>query len=143
MRTKVFPLYIIRPYERGIVEFAGKYRRFVEPGFHLQWPFLCVTRVRDVREHTMHIEPQQVITKDNVEIEVDGLIWVRPGLEARDIQKTFYNIDNWKAAVLQLGKTTLRQEFGQLTLDDSLTARERISANLQSILDGMVSDWGL
>ncbi len=143
MRTIILPLYIIKQYERGIVEFLGKYQHFVEPGFHLQWPFLSVTRVRDVREHTMDIEPQPVITKDNVEIQVDGLIWVRPGLQSEDIQKTFYNIDNWKKAVLQLGKTNLRQEFGQLTLDDSLTARERISANLQSVLDEMVADWGL
>ena len=143
MRRIVFPFYVIRQYERGIVEFLGKYRHFVEPGFHMQWPILSLTRVRDVREHTMDIEPQPVITKDNVEIQVDGLIWVRPGLEAEEIQKTFYNIDNWRMAVLQLAKTNLRQEFGQLTLDDSLTARERISANLQSVLDEMVADWGL
>ncbi|MFC1766748.1 SPFH domain-containing protein [Planctomycetota bacterium] len=143
MRTIFIPIYIIKQYERGIVEFLGKYQHFAEPGFHLQWPFLSVTRVRDVREHTMDIEPQPVITKDNVEIQVDGLIWVRPGLQSEDIQRTFYNIDNWKKAVLQLGKTNLRQEFGQLTLDDSLTARERISANLQSVLDEMVADWGL
>ena len=143
MRIIVFPLYIIRQYERGIVEFLGKYRHFVEPGFHFQWPILNVTRVRDVREHTMDIEPQPVITKDNVEIQVDGLIWVRPGLQSEDIKKTFYNIDNWKIAVLQLAKTNLRQEFGQLTLDESLTARERISSNLQTALDEMVMDWGL
>ena len=143
MRRIHFPIYIIRQYERGIVEFFGKYQHFVEPGFHMQWPILNITRVRDVREHTMDIEPQPVITKDNVEIQVDGLIWVRPGLQSEDIQKTFYNIDNWKIAVLQLAKTNLRQEFGQLTLDDSLTARERISANLQAVLDEMVADWGL
>ncbi len=143
MRIIISPVYIIRQYERGIVEFLGKYNRFVEPGFHLQWPLLNVTRVRDVREHTMDIEPQAVITKDNVEIQVDGLIWVRPGLDAENIKKTFYNIDDWTLAVIELAKTNLRQEFGQLTLDDSLTARERISSNLQTVLDQMVADWGL
>lgn len=143
MRTIVSPLYIIKQYERGIVEFLGKYKYFVEPGFHLQWPILNITRVRDVREHTMDIEPQPVITKDNVEIQVDGLIWVRPGLQSEDIQRTFYSIDNWKMAVLQLAKTNLRQEFGQLTLDESLTARERISSNLQTVLDELTNDWGL
>ncbi|MHC4560250.1 MAG: SPFH domain-containing protein, partial [Planctomycetota bacterium] len=91
----------------------------------------------------MDIEPQPVITKDNVEIQVDGLIWVRPGLEAEDIQKTFYNIDNWKTAVMQLARTNLRQEFGELTLDESLIARDRISANLQEVLDEMTDEWGL
>ncbi len=143
MRTIFFPLYTIRPFERGIVEHLGRYEKFAEPGFHLQWPLLSITRVRDIREHTMSIEPQHVITKYNVEIRVDGLIWVRPGLSAEEIQKTFYHIDDWKAAVLQLAKTNLRQEFGELTLDESLTARERISSNLQMVLDKMTEDWGL
>lgn len=91
----------------------------------------------------MEITPQEVITKDNVEIKVDGLIWVRPGFESEDIQKTFYNIDNWKRAVIQLAQTNLRQEFGHLTLDESLIARERISQNLRDTLDALTKDWGL
>jgi len=143
MRTEVFPVYIIKQYERGIVEIFGKYQKFVEPGLHFQLPIFNLTRIRDVREHTMDIEPQSVITKDNVEIRVDGIIWVRPGLSTEEIQKTFYNIDDWKVAVLQLAKTNLRQEFGGLTLDESLVARERISSNLQAVLDKMTKDWGL
>lgn len=144
MRT-VFglPLYVVNQYERGIVEMLGKYQRFVGPGLHFQLPFLEFTRVRDVREHTLDIAPQPVITKDNVEIRVDGLVWVRPGLEAEDIQKTFYCIDDWKRAVLELAMTNLRQEFGGLTLDESLVAREKISANLRQNLDQMTQDWGL
>ena len=143
MRAIIKPLYVIKQYERGIVEFFGQYRRFVEPGLHFQIPFVEITRIRDIREHTMDIEPQPVITKDNVEIQVDGLIWVRPGLESKDIQKTFYNIDNWKVAVMELARTNLRQEFGELTLDESLIARDRISANLQKVLDEMTDEWGL
>ena len=143
MRTIRGFAYIIKQYERGIVEVFGKYEKFVAPGLHFQIPVLHLTRVRDVREHTMDIEPQPVITKDNVEITVDGLVWVRPGLEAIDIQKTFYNIDNWKVAILQLAKTLLRQEFGELTLDGSLVAREKISENLRLTLDEMTENWGL
>ncbi len=143
MRTIRFPVYTIRQYERGILERFGQYVDFVKPGVHFQWPIMNVTRVRDVREHTMDIRPQPVITKDNVEITVDGIVWVRPGLTSEDIQKTFYSIDDWKAAVLQLAMTNLRQEFGALTLDESLTARERISSNLQASLDEMTKDWGL
>ncbi len=143
MRTIHGPFYVIKQYERGIVEFFGKYDKFVGPGLHFQLPFVRLTRVRDIREHTMDIEPQPVITKDNVEINVDGLVWVRPGLEAEDIKRTFYNIDNWKVAILQLGKTLLRQEFGELTLDGSLVAREKISENLRLTLDEMTENWGL
>lgn len=143
MRTIYGLFYVIKQYERGIVEFLGKYEKFVGPGLHFQIPLVHLTRVRDVREHTMDIEPQPVITKDNVEINVDGLVWVRPGLETEDIKKTFYNIDNWKVAILQLGKTLLRQEFGELTLDESLVAREKISENLRQTLDDMTENWGL
>ena len=143
MRIQGLPIYIVKQHERGIVELFGKYQRFVAPGLHFQIPLLHLTRIRDVREHTMDIEPQSVITKDNVEIRVDGIIWVRPGLSTEEIQKTFYNIDDWKVAVLQLAKTNLRQEFGGLTLDESLVARERISSNLQTVLDKMTKDWGL
>ncbi|HZH72305.1 MAG TPA: SPFH domain-containing protein [Mariniphaga sp.] len=143
MRVTTFPIVFVKQYERGIIEEFGKYSRFVEPGLHFQIPIMNVMRIRDVREHTMNIEPQPLITKDNVEIKVDGLIWVRPGLDVEEIKKTFYNIDNWKKAVLQLAKTNLRQEFGELTLDESLIARERISSNLRNALDRMTKDWGL
>ena len=134
-RTILSPAYIIRQYERGIVEFFGGFSGFVETGLHFQLPFVQLTRVRDIREHTMDIEPQAVITKDNVEIHVDGIIWVRPGLSVEEIKRTFYNIDDWKRATIELAKTNLRQEFGGLTLDESLIARERISSNLQDTLD--------
>ena len=91
----------------------------------------------------MDIEPQPVITKDNVEIKVDCLIWVRPGLDSDDIKRTFYNIDDWKIATRELAKTNLRQAFGELTLDESLTAREKISASLQNNLDAMTNEWEL
>ena len=143
MRTIGFPIFIIKQHERGIVERFGQYIDFVGPGVHFQWPMVNVTRVRDVREHTMDIRPQPVITKDNVEIKVDGVIWVRPGLTSEEIQKTFYGIDDWRLAVLQMAMTNLRQEFGALTLDESLTARERISSNLQDSLDELTKDWGL
>jgi regulator of protease activity HflC (stomatin/prohibitin superfamily) len=131
------------PYERGIQEDMGKYSRFVMPGLGFQWPVLQVIRVRDIREHTMDIPPQAVITKDNVEIRVDGVMWVRPASDEESIKKTFYNIDNWKRAVIQLAMTNLRQEFGDLTLDESLVARERIATNLQAVLNEFAAEWGL
>ena len=78
MRTIYLPIYTLRPYERGIQETFGRYSRFVGPGLGFQIPFIHIIRVRDIREHTMDIHPQAVITKDNVEIMVDGIMWVRP-----------------------------------------------------------------
>ncbi len=143
MRTIYAPFYTLRPYERGIQETLGKYTRFVLPGLGFQVPFVHLTRVRDIREHTMDIHPQPVITKDNVEIMVDGVMWVRPTPDEESIKRTFYNIDDWTRAIIQLAMTNLRQEFGDLTLDESLVARETIATNLQRILNTFAVEWGL
>jgi len=143
MRTIIGFVYTLKPYERGIQEFLGKYSRFVLPGLGFQLPIFQMIRIRDIREHTVDIPPQPVITKDNVEIRVDGVMWVRPKADEESIKRTFYNIDNWKRAVIQLAMTNLRQEFGDLTLDESLVAREKIANNLQTVLNRFADDWGL
>jgi regulator of protease activity HflC (stomatin/prohibitin superfamily) len=143
MRTIYSALYTLKPQERGIQETLGKYTGFIMPGLGFQIPFFQLVRVRDIREHTMDIPPQSVITKDNVEIRVDGVMWVRPAADEESIKKTFYNIDNWKRAVIQLAMTNLRQEFGDLTLDESLVAREKIAHNLQTVLNQFAVEWGL
>jgi regulator of protease activity HflC (stomatin/prohibitin superfamily) len=143
MRTIHGPIYTLRPYERGIQETLGKYTQFVMPGLGFQIPLVHVLRVRDIREHTMDIQPQPVITKDNVEIKVEGIMWVRPTVDEEAIKLTFYNIDDWKRAVIQLAMTNLRQEFGDLTLDESLVARTKIATNLQQNLNAFAIEWGL
>lgn len=143
MRTIYGFVYTLRPYERGIQETLGKYNGFVMLGLGFQIPLVHITRVRDVREHTMDIHPQAVITKDNVEIMVDGIMWVRPTIDEEAIKRTFYNIDDWQRAIVQLAMTNLRQEFGDLTLDESLVARETIATNLQRVLNTYAVEWGL
>jgi regulator of protease activity HflC (stomatin/prohibitin superfamily) len=70
-------------------------------------------------------------------------MWVRPASDEESIKRTFYSIDSWKRAVIQLAMTNLRQEFGDLTLDESLVARERIATNLESVLNKFAVEWGL
>jgi regulator of protease activity HflC (stomatin/prohibitin superfamily) len=143
MRTIRSAIYLLRPYERGIQETLGQYSGFAMAGLGFQIPIVQIVRVRDVREHTMNIQPQAVITKDNVEIRVDGVMWVRPAPDEESIKRTFYSIDDWKHAIVQLAMTNLRQEFGDLTLDESLVARERIASNLQRVLNIFAEEWGL
>ncbi|GAG76039.1 unnamed protein product [marine sediment metagenome] len=143
MRHILLPIFVVRPYERGIRETFGKYSKFIKPGLGFQIPIVQIIRVRDVREHTMDIAPQSVITKDNVEINVDGVMWVRPNPDEESIKRTFYSIDDWKRAIIQLAMTNLRQEFGDLTLDESLIAREKIAENLQRVLNTFAVEWGL
>jgi len=144
MRTIIVsPFFVVKQYEYGIYEFLGRYKRPARPGLRFMIPFLHTVRIRDVREHTMDIPSQSVITKDNVEIVVDGIIWARPKADDENVQKSFYNIDSWKNGVMELAMTNLRQEFGNQTLDESLISREKISANLQSNLDTLTNDWGI
>ena len=143
MRIIHSPIYVVKPYERGIQETLGRYSKFVMPGIGFQIPVVHLVRVRDIREHTMDIHPQPVITQDNVEIQVDGIMWVRPASDEESIKRTFYNIDDWRKAVSQLAMTNLRQEFGDLTLDESLVAREKIANALQNALNAFAEEWGL
>jgi len=139
----IFGIRIVPQERRAIVESFGKYNRYLEPGFNLIIPIIEATKSRDIRAHTLDIPAQPVITKDNVEIQVDGIVWARPYATEEAIKKTYYNIDNWKKAIQQLAQTNLRQEFGSLTLDESLIARATISANLQKELDAITDEWGI
>ena len=130
MRTIIaFPFFIVKQWKLDIYELFGKYQFFTGPGLKLMIPFIHMVRIRDIREHTMDIPSQSVITKDNVEIVVDGIIWAKPKNNEEDIKKTFYSIDKWRNAIMELSMTNLRQEFGSLTLDESLISREKISSN--------------
>ncbi len=134
---------IIHQTHRGIVETWGKYNRYLNPGLNWIIPFMETVKMRDIRSHTLDIPAQPVITKDNVEIQVDGIIWAKPIAAEESIKKTYYSIDNWKYAVMQLAQTNLRQQFGDLTLDESLTARQKISENLEKDLDKTAEEWGI
>jgi regulator of protease activity HflC (stomatin/prohibitin superfamily) len=140
---RLLPIFVVKEYERGIFELFGKYVGFTGPGLKVMIPIVHVCRIRDTREHTMDIPPQSVITKDNVEIRVDGIIWAKPIPDEPNITKTFYEIDNWQYAVMELAMSNLRQEFGNLTLDESLISREKISQDLQRNLDKLTDNWGV
>lgn len=139
----IFSIRIVPQEKRAIVEQFGKYNRYLEPGFKLIIPLVESFSARDIRSQTLDIPSQPVITKDNVEIKVDGIIWARPYPTEEAIKKTWYSIDDWKNAIQELAQTNLRQEFGSLTLDESFTARAKISSNLEKELDKLTNDWGV
>lgn len=139
MRTIYSPIY----FARGIRETLDRYSRFMLPGRGLQIPLVDLTHVHDVREHTTNIEPQPIITKDTVEIASDDVMRVCRIVDEEGIKNTFCNIDNWKRAAIQLAMTNLCQEFGELSPNESLVARETIAAHLQQILNTFVIQWGL
>jgi len=130
---------IIRPYEKGVVERLGKYQRTYEPGLHIIIPFLDrVTKV-DMRENVVDVPPQEVITKDNVVVTVDAVVYY----EATDPVKLIYNVANFYLAATKLAQTNLRNVIGEMQLDESLTSREKINAALRQILDDATDKWGV
>ena len=130
---------IIRPYEKGLVERLGKFLRLWEPGLHLLIPFLDrVTKV-DMRENVVDVPPQEVITKDNVAVTVDAVVYY----EATDPFKLIYNVTNFYLAATKLAQTNLRNVIGEMQLDESLTSREKINITLRDILDEATDKWGV
>ena len=130
---------IIRPYERGVVERLGKYQRTWEPGLHLLVPFIDrVTKV-DMRENVVDVPPQEVITKDNVAVTVDAVVYY----EATDPFKLIFNVTNFYLAATKLAQTNLRNVIGEMQLDESLTSREKINITLRDILDDATDKWGV
>ncbi|MBA7694328.1 hypothetical protein ES703_102936 [subsurface metagenome] len=131
-------LKIVRPYEKGLIERMGKYQRTADSGLTVIIPFLERIIKVDMREQVVDVPPQGVITKDNVVVEVDAVVYY----EITDPVKVTYNIANYYAAVTKLAQTNLRNLIGDLSLDESLTSRELINSKLRQILDDATDKWG-
>ena len=129
---------IIRPYQKGIVERLGKYQRTADSGLNIIIPFLEKIIKVDMREQVVDVPPQAVITKDNVAVEVDAVVYY----EVTDPVKVMYNISNFYIAATKLAQTNLRNLIGDLALDESLTSREKINHALREVLDDATDKWG-
>lgn len=130
---------IVRPYEKGVVERLGRYSRTVDPGLSFIAPFFDTMRKVDLREIVIDVAPQEVITNDNVGVTVDALVYYM----VMDPVRVLYNVANFELAATKLAQTNLRNVIGGLTLDQSLTSRESINAQLRDILDTATDAWGV
>ncbi len=130
---------IIRPHEKGVVERLGKFLTVWEPGLHLLIPFIDRVTKADMRENVVDVPPQEVITKDNVAVTVDAVVYY----EATDPFKLIYNVTNFYLAATKLAQTNLRNVIGEMQLDESLTSREKINITLRDILDEATDKWGV
>ncbi len=130
---------LIRPFEKGLVERLGKYSRTAESGLQFIIPFFERMKKFDVREKVIDVPPQEVITKDNVVVAVDAIIYY----EITDVYMVLYNINNFEVAAVKLAQTNLRNVIGEMELDESLTSRERINTRLREVLDDATDKWGV
>jgi regulator of protease activity HflC (stomatin/prohibitin superfamily) len=129
---------IVQQHEKGLAERFGRYRRTLEPGFQMIMPFIDKVQKVDMREQVVDVPPQEVITKDNVVVTVDAVVYY----QATDPVKLAYNVANFIVAATKLAQTNLRNVIGDMDLDDALTSRETINTELRVILDEATDVWG-
>lgn len=133
-------LKIIHQAERGIIERFGRFKEVLEPGLRFIIPFIdaLVARI-DMRETVLDVEPQPVITNDNVTVTVDAVVYYY----VTDAKAVKYEVANFYIAVSKLAQTNLRNLIGEMSLDETLTSRERINAALRTTLDEATDKWGV
>ena len=129
---------VVRPWQKGVIERLGKYTRTANSGITLLIPFLDTMHKIDMREQVVDVPPQEVITRDNVVVTVDAVVYY----EATDPVKLIYNVADFYTAATKLAQTNLRNVIGDLTLDDTLTSRETINTELRGILHEATDKWG-
>jgi regulator of protease activity HflC (stomatin/prohibitin superfamily) len=123
-----------------VVENLGRYSRTLQAGFHILIPFVERVAYRHtLKEEAIDIPEQVCITKDNVQVGVDGVLY----LQVLDASKASYGITNYRFAIIQLAQTTLRSEIGKIDLDRTFEARGTINANVVSELDHASATWGV
>jgi regulator of protease activity HflC (stomatin/prohibitin superfamily) len=123
-----------------VVERLGKYSRTLDAGFHILIPFLDrVTAKHSLKEQVVDVPSQMCITRDNIAIEIDGVLF----LQVLDPMRATYGVTNYFIAATQLAQTTLRSEIGKMELDRSFEERDSINANIVEALDKATEPWGL
>jgi regulator of protease activity HflC (stomatin/prohibitin superfamily) len=123
-----------------IIERLGKYSTTLEAGFHVLFPFLDRVAYRHtLKEQAVDVAPQQCITKDNIAVEVDGILY----MQVVDPQKASYGINNYLFASTQLAQTTMRSVMGKLDLDKTFEEREVINSAIVDAVDKASEPWGV
>ncbi|MGQ9608107.1 MAG: slipin family protein [bacterium] len=130
---------IIKEYERGVVLRFGKLHKTKGPGFRMILPFIDKMTKIPLRVVTMDVPNQDIVTKDNVSVKVNAVIYFK----VVDPEKAFLEVEEYIQATSQIAQTTLRSVIGEVELDDLLSKRESINAKLQNIVDNLTDPWGV
>jgi len=130
---------ILREYERGVIFMLGRFYRVKGPGLIIVIPLIQQMVRVDIRTVVMDVPTQDVISRDNVSVMVNAVVYYR----VVDSQKAIINVENFHDATSQLAQTTLRSVLGQHELDDMLSSRDALNQDIQSILDQQTDIWGI
>ena len=126
-------------FERGLKFSRGKFQKILNPGWHIIIPVFQTYKKVDIRTKAFDVAEQDAITKDNVSIKINAVIY----FNVFDAKKALLSVHNFNYAVSQLAQTTMRNLVGSVTLDELLTDRERLSNEICSIVDKSTDDWGI
>ena len=126
-------------YERGILFQFGKFKRILEPGWNLVIPIIQSFKKVDIRTKVTDVPEQDAITKDNVSIRINAVIYFK----IFDAAKAIIAVENYHYAVSQLAQTTMRNAVGSVSLDELLSERDKISASICKIIDEATDPWGI
>jgi len=130
---------IVRPIEEGIVERLGKYRATKTAGFRYIIPVIETMRKVNITERMVDIEPQTVITKDNLNAQVDAVVYFK----VKDTKASLYQVDNHVLQLSSLARTTLRAVIGKMSLSEANEERDRINTRVEEILDKETKSYGV
>jgi regulator of protease activity HflC (stomatin/prohibitin superfamily) len=130
---------ILREYERAVVFRLGKFLRVKGPGFVLLIPFIDRIERVDLRVLTINVERQEIITRDNVTVHVDAIIFFR----VVDAERAIIQVERYREATTWLAQATLRSIVGQVELDELLAEREKVNKKIQDIIDRQTDPWGI
>ena len=129
----------IDQYERGVKFTLGKYSKMMQPGWNLVLPIFQSFRKVDIRTKAVDVPEQDAITKDNVSIRINAVIYYK----IFDASKAILEVENFYYAVSQLAQTTMRNAVGEVSLDELLSEREKISQKICEIIDKATDPWGI
>jgi regulator of protease activity HflC (stomatin/prohibitin superfamily) len=137
----LWKMFVIVPAKEAFVkERLGKFKGVLNPGFHFLVPLIDrVAYKHDIREQVLDIPSQSCITKDNIQVDVDGLVY----LKVVDPEKASYGIENYRRASVNLAQTTMRSEIGKLDLDKTFSERDTINDNIVVEIDKASDPWGI
>jgi len=129
----------ITQYQRGLRFTFGKYSGLMNPGWRLIWPIIQFHKKVDLRVKAVDVPNQEAITKDNISVSVNAVIYYK----IREADKAILEVENFFYAISQLAQTTMRNAVGQVDLDELLSARDRVSENIRAIIDKASDPWGI
>lgn len=129
----------INQYERGVKFMFGKYHKVMNPGWRIVWPVIQSYQKIDLRTKAVDVPDQNAITKDNVPVNVNAVIYYK----VAEAEKAILEIENFQYAILQYAQTTMRNIVGEVTLDELLASRDKVADRIEEIVEVVTTAWGI